>query len=114
LQDDALSLSCDVTHLSSDDRIDVVCDAFEGAWLSGSRPNISAHLAHGRSDERRALFKELVLLDIDYLRSSGQAPGADYYASQYPEFAEVVEEAMLVYEGAGFVSTHNPRKPGRP
>jgi serine/threonine protein kinase len=80
---------------SADDRIDVVCDAFEASWIRGLRPNIEHFLNGFTGVERRLLFSQLLLLDVDYRLQVAEQPNASEYAALFPEFSAAIEEAVL-------------------
>jgi serine/threonine-protein kinase len=62
--------------------VDQICNRFEEAWQTGSRPRMEDYLADVGDPMRSALVRELVLLDIDYRRLSGEDPQpADYLAA---------------------------------
>jgi tRNA A-37 threonylcarbamoyl transferase component Bud32 len=77
--------------LTSDDRIDEICDAYEVEWRAGERPHIAAVLDRSGDAERPALFCELLLLEIEYRRNLGELPSRADYLAKFPEFAEYIE-----------------------
>ena len=80
---------------SSDDRIDAVCDEFEDSWIRDQRPNIGNYLNGFKGYERRQLFTQLLLLDVDYRQRISELPHAGDYAARFPEFATAIEETVL-------------------
>lgn len=66
-------------------RVEEVCNRFEAAWRAGV-PAIEDFLDGWRGDERRALLRELILLDMDYRRARGEEVTPEQYASRFPEF----------------------------
>lgn len=85
----------DLKLASTDDRIDVICDAFEEAWLAGARPEFDMFLSQGLEVDREALFTELVLLDVDYRTRAGERPTKSDYLANYPKFAQAIETLAL-------------------
>ena len=81
----------DTTTMSSADRIDVLCDAFEHAFQRGKHPDFSSYLAECEDADRPSLFAELMLLDVDLRREGGDLPTSNDYLDSYPEYAAVVE-----------------------
>jgi eukaryotic-like serine/threonine-protein kinase len=76
---------------SADDRIDVVCDAFESAWSRGNRPTIEDFLGLATDQDRPLLFCELVLVDAEYRARSGIATDLEGYLTRFPEFSSELE-----------------------
>ncbi|WP_428308160.1 protein kinase domain-containing protein [Lacipirellula sp.] len=93
-----------------DDRVDIVCDAFEAAWICGERPDIEPYLSELPPAEHGALFRELLLLDIDYRRREAREHRSNDYAARFPGFALEIETAVLM---GGFL-TDVGDKPLRP
>ena len=60
-------------------RIDEVCNRFEAAWKAGTPPAVADFLDGWSGPPRRALLRELVLLDIHYRRRHGRSVDADGY-----------------------------------
>jgi WD40 repeat protein/predicted Ser/Thr protein kinase len=58
------------------ERIDQVCTRFEQAWRSGPRPDLRDYVA-GTGEERRALFRELLKVELDYRRKVGELFAAE-------------------------------------
>jgi serine/threonine-protein kinase len=65
-------------------RLEQVCDRFEAAWKAGARPRLEDHLADVPEPERLGLLPELLLLEIDYRRQTGEQPGADEFLARFP------------------------------
>jgi serine/threonine-protein kinase len=65
-------------------RLDAVCNRFEAAWKGPTPPRIEDFLDGWSGPERRALLRELVLLDADYRAAKGRGPGD--YAARFPDF----------------------------
>ncbi len=55
-------------------QIDRLCDAFEKAWIAGSRPIIEDYLLGTSGDLRRELLRELIQIDVFYRRRIGDNP----------------------------------------
>ncbi len=73
--------------------IDRVCTRFEAAWKSGERPRLEEHFSSiHQAGESSVLFKELLLLELDYRARSGEQPSADEYASRFPQQSDVVAD----------------------
>jgi WD40 repeat protein len=75
-------------------RIDQICLDFEQALLRGGAPRLEDYLirldATDSAAMRAVLFRELLVLEIDYRRRSGVLPTAGAYQSRFPEYAKVV------------------------
>jgi tetratricopeptide (TPR) repeat protein len=65
-------------------RVDAVCCRFERAWREGGRPRVEDFLADLPEPERGPLLRELVLLDADYRRRTGDSPEPKDYLSRFP------------------------------
>src|SRR5260370_22103577 len=63
-------------------RLDAVCNRFEAAW-NATPPRIEDFLDGWSGPERRALLRELVLLDAEYRSLRGTDP--QDYAPHFPE-----------------------------
>jgi serine/threonine protein kinase/WD40 repeat protein len=72
---------------SSANRIDQICDAFEGALARGERPDLAEFLARATGGETAALFAELAALEIDYRRRAGESASVQRYRERFPDFA---------------------------
>lgn len=73
------------------EEVDQLCEQFERAWQSGGRPRITDYFGTTSDGARRALFQELLLLDIDYRRTHGEQPLRTDYAASLPTDAAVIE-----------------------
>jgi hypothetical protein len=78
--------------------IDAICDRFEAALKDPqppARPSIEAALLGARDEaERRALFVELLALEVAYLRKRGQAPDPAAYVARFPADKNVVRAIL--------------------
>jgi tRNA A-37 threonylcarbamoyl transferase component Bud32 len=81
----------EVALLSFEDRIDVVCDAFEEAWRQGVDPSISLFLERCAEHERSTLLSELLLVDLEFRHQRGEAVTKRNYLDRFPQFAEHIE-----------------------
>ena len=86
------------TLLSSSDRVDMACDAFEEAWIRGERPIIAEFLGRGLERDRSLLFSELLLLDIDYRRQRGEAFSTQEYKASFPDLAAQIESVGFLQQ----------------
>ncbi len=77
--------------LSDDDRIDERCDAFEAAWQKGERPRIGDFIRPEDAPYRDLLFKELLLVDCERRRASGEQPTIEQYRQEFPAFAVQID-----------------------
>ncbi len=72
-------------------RIDEVCDRFEAAWVQGSEPDLAAHLGETGGPLRIRLYRELLMLDLEYRRARGDDPSASTYHDRFPAEHKVTE-----------------------
>lgn len=84
-----------VADLSSEDRIDVICDIFESRSLAGDRPELMSFLNYCVAEERPRLFAELVLVEQELQSKKGHSPSWSEYFARFPEFAEELEAARF-------------------
>lgn len=81
--------------------IDSTCDRFERAWLSGERPRIEEYLKASGYARDTSLFRQLLLLDIDYREKAGERPAEEEYRERFPEHAAVIASAFRHAKGGG-------------
>src|SRR5262245_22247792 len=77
--------------------VDQVCNRFERAWQTGTRPRLEDYLTDVGEPVRSALLRELVLLDIDYRCLRGEDPQPADYLAAFP----TLDSEWLVREMAG-------------
>jgi eukaryotic-like serine/threonine-protein kinase len=85
--------------------IDALCDQFEAAGRSGARPELAHYLAQASFAARRALFRELLHLDLEIRQAQGEQPNPQDYDKQFPDLRDVVATAFRSYR-----RTRNGRK----
>ena len=100
-------------------RVDQLCDEFEASWRSGNRPQISAFLDQVPSPARATLFRELLVLELDYRAADHEIPCEEEYTDRYPEYACLVQDALadtvsvsrrdIITSDIEGVGAHNPR-----
>jgi serine/threonine-protein kinase len=78
---------------SLSERIDVICDAFEGAWREGLNPRIEAFVETEAGEQRSALLRELIEVEIELRRKNGESPNAAEYVSRFPEEAAAIRNS---------------------
>jgi WD40 repeat protein len=64
--------------------MNAVCDRFEAAWRDGVRPRVRDFLGEVKGRERKALLRELVLLDVHYRRRRGEQCRPEDYRAFLP------------------------------
>jgi serine/threonine protein kinase len=75
-------------------RVDAICDRFEDAWKAGQRPRIEAYLEDAPTQERAALLRELLFLELAYRRQSGETLVLEDYVRRFPGHAELIRAAF--------------------
>ena len=85
------------------ERIDSFCDEFDAACRRGESPTIGGVLERVREADRPALFLELLLIELEYRQKAGETVGPDSYRSEFPRFAELVDQAFTRDEPATHV-----------
>ena len=73
------------------DRVDQACDRFEAARVAGARPRIEDFLSGTASEERESYLRELLILELAYLRRDGDCPIFDEYTARFPEHRPLIE-----------------------
>ncbi len=78
------------------EKIDDLCAAFEAAWQRGQPPVIESIVDQfsGNLLEKSALFRELLVLEVDYRKKSGQSPTSDEYLQRFGQFEELIHDAF--------------------
>src|SRR3954452_3961031 len=89
---------------SVEDQVDERCDAFEQACRSGHRPRITDFLESDDRIVRVRLFRELLLVELEYRRLHGEQPAQKDYLRDFPEFASQIEAIDLQYGQKGFAT----------
>ena len=84
--------------------VDSVCDAFESAWQTGKRPDLADFLVDTRLPGS-TLFVELVQIDMDYRRRTGERITVEEYAARYPKFGDVLSHLGPALEAASTTAT---------
>ncbi len=89
---------------SSEKEIDRVCDAFETAWRTETRPSIFDFVARGTAAQQSKLFYELLLVDLECRRKEGEQPSRAEYLRAYPQFSSQIEGVNFHYGASAFAS----------
>jgi serine/threonine protein kinase len=94
-------------------RLDPICDRFEDDWLAGHHPQLEQFLDLAPQADRPALLGELLALELDYRRRSGEHAEAEDYRRRFPGYDEIIEAAFaaLTVPAGGFSATRNPSMP---
>lgn len=71
---------------------DSICTAFTRGWMVGKPADLSASLAQVPEDQRRALLKRLLPLELEFRRATGETPDVADYTSQLPDYEDVLSE----------------------
>lgn len=84
------------TSADSLDQLDQLCDAFEQAWRSGTRPQLEMYLAQAPDvpGAKATWFEELLRLEAHYLTQSGQPLTAEAYTSRFPDQAAIITRVL--------------------
>jgi WD40 repeat protein len=91
-------------------RLERVCDRFETDWHTG-RPRIEDFLADWQGEQRLALLRELVALDVLYRRAHGEeCRAADY--ERFPELSADWLAAVLAGQVSAQGETDTPTGDG--
>ena len=94
--DDSLDLS-----LEAEGRIDALCDRFEESWKQGERLEIESLLTGVDPRIEQQATQELILLEAELRRRSGDWPQSSDYRERFPELDEFLQTT--------FAATDRPR-----
>lgn len=75
-------------------RLDITCDEFEAEWLDGTRPDLESYIESARVDDRKQLLVELVRMDLEYRRETGELPRADEYVNRFSGYEQEIRSAF--------------------
>ena len=96
------------------DQIDRICDRFEAAWESDTRPRIEDHLDEVPAAYRLALLSDLLAAELRR-RRRGEQPEPREYADRFPEGPETIAAAPRGAAGpAGRRDVHGTGRGHRP
>ncbi len=73
------------------DRIEPFCHEFEAAWKNGAIPHLKSYLFRSESGDRKALFRELLPIDICYRRQQNLNPQPYGYSKAFPEWGTLID-----------------------
>lgn len=90
------------------ERIEKVCLEFEAAWKRADIPRIEDYLYDCPPDERCALLRELLLLELDYQQSSGLSLCRDEYVTRFPNDSQVVYDVFASLKCSDEVTRTQP------
>jgi hypothetical protein len=82
-------------------RLEEACCRFEEAWQAGRRPRLEDFVAGPEGEERLALLRELLRLEVYYRRRAGEGPSAADYQTRFPEDTAVLQEVFASPPGPG-------------
>ena len=92
-------------------RIDAACDRFEADWRAGGPLDLEAFLetVEGVAESARGhLFRELLALELEFLRERGERPSLGEYRERFPEFQAALDSAATL----GALDPDATRAPG--
>lgn len=78
--------------------VDQACNHFEAAWRSGQRPRLEDALPTVPEQDRTALLRELMCIDVDYRRALGEECRAEDYLARFPELDSAWLAGVLAHE----------------
>ncbi|MHB8863665.1 MAG: bifunctional serine/threonine-protein kinase/formylglycine-generating enzyme family protein [Pirellulaceae bacterium] len=67
---------------------------FRASWERGRRIRIETVIAQVSPQDRRALLKDLLTLEVQLRRGAGEDPSADEYGQRFPEDRDLVAQAF--------------------
>ncbi len=75
-------------------RIDQVCLRFERALKSETRPDIAQFMVDQPESVCSELFKQLLLLDIEYQQQQGQSINTEDYLQRYSQYQTIIRKVL--------------------
>jgi eukaryotic-like serine/threonine-protein kinase len=75
-------------------RIVAACDRYETEWRAGGSPKIETFLDEFALADRDALFRELIVIDIELRRARDELPALADYLDRFPDRAGAIEWAF--------------------
>ncbi|QDV06568.1 Serine/threonine-protein kinase PknL [Planctomycetes bacterium Poly30] len=84
-------------------KIDPICERFEEALVErpgGRAPSLEAFLGGAEGEFRRALFEELLALEVYHAFQDDSFPGIDAYLVRFPGFESEVRRVVAAASGA--------------
>jgi tetratricopeptide (TPR) repeat protein len=85
-------------------QIEDICTGFEQCWRSGKRPRIEDLLVGAIADERSALLRELLAVELEYRMIAGEKPPRREYLARFPDDPSIVMLALQEAEVAAFAN----------
>ena len=72
--------------------IDAIATPFDRAWRAGQRPRIEEHLVGITGPRRLHLLAELLRVEVEYRRETGEEPTAGEYEQRFSEHGALIRE----------------------
>ncbi|MCA9116062.1 MAG: protein kinase, partial [Planctomycetaceae bacterium] len=79
-------------------KLDRICDRFEAEFQGGKQPRIEDYLTDAAGEEREALLKSLLQIELELLRRAGQEPDPAAYLSRFPGSPAVIDSVFTEHE----------------
>jgi hypothetical protein len=76
------------------DRIDPLCDEFELAWIEGRRPRLEEFLPRAQEQDREALLRELLALEVEYRFRQQERVTLEEFRHRLPGYTRVLFQAL--------------------
>lgn len=104
----------EINSLKRAQRVDQLCDEFESAWQSGTRPNWREWLGRVPIDEQAELLVELLPLDVAYRARRGERPVIEEYSDRVPLaerewLSSLIQSNVGSLDGGGAASRDSER-----
>ena len=80
--------------LSRARRIHHACERYEAEWTGGGRPRIETFLDACADDDRYALFRELLALELELRPERGEHPTSNEYLARFPDLDQAIHETF--------------------
>lgn len=97
-----------ILSMASIQKIDRICDQFEECWNQGTKPQIEQFLETATADERAALLRSLLRLELEWLGKEGTRVKRTTYLRRFESYPEVVNTVFGEVERLGMPAAPAP------
>jgi tetratricopeptide (TPR) repeat protein len=76
-------------------RVERICNRFEAACKAGQRPRIEHYLETEADPERLVLLRELLAVEVEYRRNSGEGVTPEEYCRRFSDYADQIGDLLV-------------------
>jgi eukaryotic-like serine/threonine-protein kinase len=81
-------------HIEQARLVDQICRQFENAWNAGKQPRVEECLVDLDETIRHEVLTELLAVELELRRASGETPRLDEYLRRFPESADTISALL--------------------